>query len=239
MTTQIDRRSPNFRILNAANGDDYAQALASVGQSLLAIPRDEVAAPEENVAALLRLVLGFVDAARPATSAEEEALLARLEVLALALARAEHDFLWAPPCKVLPNYDHVVAGAERLFHSVEELAAQQVRRSLIRGGDLPPRTGDTLPARCERVLDLIQLLREHGICGPRALLHAAERMAVLLLDARPEIPGELSPREIRNRAYTALSRAFDGPRAALRENATTEGSGVFALADLYASAADA
>jgi hypothetical protein len=242
--TRIDPMSPQFAALDAAGEEAYAAALASVRDDLLAIPRKDVVAPAENVAALVRATLADAYAARPAASAEEEASLERLELLCRAVARAEHDWAWQPYAKVVANYDTVVAKAQHAFAELEDAADELVARGLIARRDVARCRAAALDARCFRILELADQVIEHDDAPyVRRVVGRAQKAAWKLASSRPGVPSPVSVIEMRNRAYTALRTALEVHRVlvdGLRDECRSgEGSGVFVIADLQQLRGDA
>ncbi len=230
--SQIDPQSPSFDVMKAAAQEEaYTEALASVRDELVGLPREAVVAPVENVVEVVRRVLALVRAARPGASAEEEVQLARLEGLALALARAHHEYVWESPRKALPDYDRLVVIAERRFRDTEELVGHCVRRGRIERRLVPRHRGSTLEDRCDRAIELIALLHSHGVWRAWHNLDRTEALAYRLLKGKPMARGEVTPTELRDRAYTMLSLEL-ASHEAKRLRGITEDSGVFAITDL-------
>lgn len=220
--------TPAFEPLRAATTGAATVALRSARAELEALPASEVRHAPRELLAVLREHFDRVAAAK-AAAGERDARLARLEGLVLAAARAQHDFLWAPPGRPVANYATLVANAERCFDAVEELAARQVRLGTVARADLP-RTGRAgqIHQRCERVLLLVEVLRESGLVAHE--LRRAESFAERVVGARPAADS-LTPMELRDRAFTLMALAFEAhPWAG--ERAEPEHSGVFEVADL-------
>lgn len=235
--TRIDPKSPQLDILVALGEDACTVALASVRDDLLAIPRKDVLTPTENIAALLRATLADAYASRPATDEEKEASLQRLEVLSRALARAEHEWTWQPYGKVVANYDTLAAKAELAFAELEDAADALVRRGVIARRDVARCRAAAIDARCFRILEIAAQVREHEDAPyVRRVVARAEGAAWRLANSRPGVPADVSVTEMRNRAYTALRAALEAHRLLVEsrraEATTSEGSGVFVMADL-------
>lgn len=208
-------------LLDLAHGQAFADALALVRPELLAMAPQDVRPFAGEVATLV----GRVEAAREAAGGDDEGL-ARIETLLFAFARAQLAYLFESPRCPVANYDGLRANAERQFTEIEDLVDRHVRVGSLSRADVPPRRKG-VPQRCERVIRLLELLREHDLQPHDA--RRSERLAYKLHDARPAAPGELSPKEIRDRASTLLLRAIDEQSLA-REK--TEESGVFVIDDL-------
>lgn len=207
------------------------EALAAVRQELLAMPPAAVIQPAGDERTLAERVLARVADARRGDAVEEEVRLARLELLARALVRAELELAWAPTWTFVELYDALVARADHAFSDVETVARMLVRRGIVRRRELPRRVRCRRDAsrdeRCRYICELVEVLSEHedeDLRGdvPLQLLWRAHRLACQLEGARPRAAGALSPRELRDRAYTALA-------AALRDDESRERSGVFII----------
>lgn len=195
-------------------------ALAAVHPELVSLEPAEVLDVGRDVT---RAVLRTLRQARGGGE-ERTRHTTRLELLALALLRVHHEIAWPDTLEVLSGYDRLVARAEQKFRELDVLVAHLVRRGKIARGSLPRCARTTFVDRCERALLCVALLRDHGVFEVRLDLRATKALARRLLHARPRLPGELAPRETRDRAYTALCHALS------ERSAPTE-SGVFTLDD--------
>lgn len=234
--TTVDRKCPNSRNNNADRDTLGIEALASVRADLLRLPAKAVRRPEANVAEVTAGVLALVRAKRPSATPEQEVRLARLELLARALDRAEHELMWEAPIRFVQNLDEKFAAAERKFLELDELVDTLARRREISRRDIPrlplrDRRSSPRKNRCDHVLALTAFLAEHDGADSytRGLAREAERLASHLGAAQPEVPGHISPTELRDRAYTELRSALGAGEAS---ETPTEESGVFVLAGL-------
>lgn len=213
----------------AARSHTAVAALASVHPELLALAPDDVFGPGGCLSRVARRALDLVHEARRDIG-PDEARTARLEALALALLRTHHEIAWPDTLEILSRYDMLVARAERRFHELDQLVAHLVRRGKIARGSLPRCGRTTLVDRCERAILCVALLRDHGIFHVRVDLRATKAIARRLLNGRPRMPGELTPIETRDRAYTALCHALS-EHAAQRAEPRLDQSGVFPIGE--------
>ncbi len=231
--TPITPTHPKFEHTNPASPEDIAciEALAAVREELLAMPATAVMQPDGDERTLGARVLERVAAARRGDAVEEEVRLARLELLARALIRAQSELMWAPPSTFVEHYDALVARADHAFRDVETVARLLVRREVVRRRELPRRVRcrrDTShDERCRYICELVEVLSEHEQeCEshdvPLQLLWRAHGLACQLDGARPRVAGAVSPRALRDRAYTALLTEW-------RDVELAERSGVFVI----------
>lgn len=203
MTSITKTRSP----IHPAGSKPFADALESVRDELVAMPREDVVPLGDDLDRLLA-VLPEIQVALAAANGREKVRLERLEVLALAFVRAQHECLWQPPRHPIVNYDRLFQKATFQFREIEDLVAQAVGRGQLDHRSVPRVGGKTLLDRCQHILRVVEVLREHGMRPKWHSLEATEDLALRILNGYGAVRGELTRAEIRERAYTALRRAL-------------------------------
>jgi hypothetical protein len=225
-TPHLDPQIP-LDLFTLARRQACVAALAAVHPELVAVPADDVFAPGGRVTHTIQRALARVREERAST--DRVGRTTHLEQLALAFLRTHHEIAWPETLEVLSDYDRLVVYAERRFKELDHLVAHLVYRGKIARGSLPRCARTTFADRCERAILCVALLRDHGVFHVRLDLRATKAIARRLLHARPKMPGELSPTETRDRAYTALCHAMSEPWRAARRTACLTESGVFAI----------
>lgn len=194
-------------LLRRAGGREFAEALSSLRASLSARPAPAPQAVPADANALIEEAAAWVRSQEPGQAAA-------MGVLVLAAARAEHDYLLAPPTHTVPD---LAARMEKLHRATALLlddARRLIRRRELRRSELPRATSQRGDAWCSYVDDLATFLLEleHPDVDRHAA-HSAARQARELLGARQAVPGVLPPTALRNRALDALGEALAEARA--------------------------
>lgn len=216
-------------LVTLARSQAAVAALVAVQPELVALEAEDLFGPGGRVTHAIQEALAR---SREGKADREHAGRAmRLEQLALALLRTHHEIAWPDTLEVLADYDALVVHAERRFKELDHLVAHLVYRGKIARGSLPRCARTTLADRCERAILCVALLRDHGVFHVRLDLRATKAIARRLLVARPKMPGELSPMETRDRAYTALCHAMSEQWRAARTSPSLTESGVFPIGD--------
>ena len=222
--------APAVDLLTATRSAAAVAALVSLQPDLVALDADDVFAPGGSVRRVASRALRLVGEGREHGS-HDHASLARLESLALALLRAQHELLWPSTLEIVADYDRLVRRAERRFHDLDHLVRHLVRRGKISRASLPRCRRMTFVDRCERAILWVAVLRDHDVHEVRVDLWETKALAWRLLHARPQMPDELPPRELRDRAYTALCHALSEHERERHVRPSLLESGVFPIDD--------
>lgn len=198
-----DTAAPVAKAELALPGAEHRAALAVVEADLWALDGASVERPIGNPAELVSEAL-LVATAR-AAERHGEGLLARVELLALALWELQVRYLYLPAPPLLEPMAALKIG-NRVRH-VERAAAKLVAAGILAADDIPVATGSSWLDRAARASALIRVFRVR-----RAPVDfSASRAAADVENVRrygAESPRSLAVTELRDRGYTALREAL-------------------------------